>query len=345
MKDNFETLSIALTTPRILSCAPIGSNKSPRVLVPLFNGEVKILSYDIKRKKILITSVPTNFEVGYDSAISDIDGDGKNELVIATLHDNSVEIFEEKPNTSSEEFIQTTLAGHLKHPYGIGLGDINKDGKLDIAIAEFVGNRVSILINKGDKKFDLSSVSSMIEGPQTVQITDIDSDGHMDILTTARSAHRVLVHFGNSQGQFTDKVISSDIHEPNYALSLDLDSDGNNDIIFASRKNPALFYIKNNGNRRFESPKEMIYDVPGTYSILPIDLNGDNSLDFVTASHTKAMVRAHINDRNNSFRTEVFDSNFSTVQSITSCDINQDGKIDILAAGANANEVRIYLRR
>lgn len=340
----FDIVGISMKAPRKISCASLDKEMPPRLIVPLSGGQVYAVGYDPNSGRFMTSEIPANMQIGYDSVIADIDADGTSEIIIATLDGNTVEMFEFKKNLVPN-FVQTTLSKNLNYPYGIHHGDINSDGQLDIAIAEHKGNKISLLVNKGGKKFDLIQVSDANEGPQTVKFADMDKDGKPDLVSTARTGNKVYVHFNEGSDKFTDVLVSQGIEEPNYALPYDVDGDSNIDILVASRKSPHIYYIKNNGNRSFDTAKVLIQDVPGTYTILPTDIDQDGDIDFVTPSITDSVVRVHINQNNKSFKTEILDPNFKTVQSVTQCDLDQDGKTELIASGAEANQIRIYFKK
>lgn len=341
----FDILPLPVSMPRKMSCDSIGSLKTPRVAIPLSGGGLSLLSYESESKATL-SQVSAKMSRAYDSVIGDINGDGLNDIVVATLDGNSIELFEAQKNSGKgESFLQTSLAQNVRYPYGLSLGDVNKDGHLDIAVAEYEANRISLLVNKSGKRFDLLTVSNATQGPQTVKFADMDKDGNSDLVSTGRSGHRVLIHFNEQQNRFTDLVISTEILEPNYALPVDVDGDSHLDILIASRKSPNLYWARNKGNRNFEKPVPLITDAAGTYSILPFDIDSDGDLDFLTVSISENVLKMHLNMKNLSFKTEIIDSSFQEAQSIVECDLNQDGQPEFIASGAAANQIRIYKKR
>src|SRR5205823_1131019 len=63
------------------------------------------------------------------------------------------------------------------------VGDWNRDGKLDLAVADHGSNTVSVLLGKGDGTFNAATSLAVAGGPYAIASADVDGDGRADLVT------------------------------------------------------------------------------------------------------------------------------------------------------------------
>lgn len=86
----------------------------------------------------------------YHTAIGDINGDGKPDILMASNpNNNQIQVFQ---NNSTSGSISFPLSGYGFNsrfaPYGIACCDFDADGKPDLAVSEFTMDNISVLKNK-----------------------------------------------------------------------------------------------------------------------------------------------------------------------------------------------------
>ena len=153
------------------------------------------------------------------------------------------------------------------YPTGIGSisvdgGDLDKDGGIDIAVANLGSNSISIFINDGSGDFsDTSSIFCL--APFDVKIGDINGDGELDILTTTYSdsgAIEVFLNLGNAV--FVQSEIVDSLNYPTRMYLADMDYDEDKDLFCLAYSTGNLVTVRN---------------ITGPYcQIIPGDVNGDS---------------------------------------------------------------------
>jgi hypothetical protein len=121
-------------------------------------------------------------------SIGDINGDGKPDLATANFNSNTASIL---LNTTATGAATPTFAPQATFPTGTGpnsvsIGDINGDGKPDLAVANYFSNTTSILLNTTATGAATPTFSPNVDfptgnGPLSVSIGDINGDGKPDL--------------------------------------------------------------------------------------------------------------------------------------------------------------------
>src|SRR6266513_1526358 len=89
-------------------------------------------------------------------AVGDFNGDGKLDLASANVGSSTVSILLNNGNGTFAPAVSYTTNTNPNFPTGpnfIAVGDFNRDGKLDLATADYSLGTVSILIGNGDGTF------------------------------------------------------------------------------------------------------------------------------------------------------------------------------------------------
>src|SRR5207248_11127633 len=90
-------------------------------------------------------------------------------------------------------------------PEYIAEGDFNGDGKLDVAVAHFYSNDVTLLLGNGDGTFQPAQVVQTFASDMyliPVAVGDVNGDGKLDLITASVGNAMVAVMLGNGDGTF-----------------------------------------------------------------------------------------------------------------------------------------------
>jgi hypothetical protein len=174
---------------------------------------------------------------------ADFNGDGRPDVVTTDLESNAVTIL---LGDGKGGFMEATgspfPAGEA--PWSMAIGDINGDGKPDLAILPYepdvrepknVG--VTVLLGNGRGGFTKMPGSPFslagCRGPDSVAIGDVNGDGLADIVANCGQNHRVMLYLGTRAGGFQISPLEVQTGWSGIAVA-DLLGDGKHEIIVSN---------------------------------------------------------------------------------------------------------------
>ena len=260
-------------------------------------------------------SAKTDFTTGIEPAsvsIADFNGDGKKDLAVLIQGTNLVSVFlnTTTPGASTPTYSAGTDFATEDGPQDLTIGDLNGDGKPDMAFTNVIANAVSVYFNTTTPGASTPAFSSRTDfatgtGPYSVKIGDLNGDGKPDLV--------IANYFSNSVSVFFNTTTPG-ASTPTFSPRTDF---------------PA-------GLR------------PNSVTIG--DLNGDGKPDLATANITAGTVSVYLNTTTPGASTPTFSAktDFTTGSSSVSYgvsigDLNGDGKPDMAASNYVANSVSVFL--
>ncbi len=118
--------------------------------------------------------------------VSDLDGDGDNDLAVAGLDYVSVLL-----NNGNGTFAPKVNYPAGDWPISVFIADLDGDGDNDLAVAGGVG--ASVLLNNGDGTFARRADYAAGHSPRLVFIADLDGDGNNDLAVANAGSNNVSV--------------------------------------------------------------------------------------------------------------------------------------------------------
>ncbi|MBA3912605.1 MAG: VCBS repeat-containing protein [Acidobacteriales bacterium] len=175
-------------------------------------------------------------------AAADLNDDGRLDVVQSTAA-----VWQ---NRGDGTFLAPVYYGISVAPAGLAVGDFNRDGHADVAIADAFTQTVSVLLNtSAGKLMDQRVYNVGFTGdtyPQGLAAGYIDRDKVLDLAVTDEYGARVLVLPGNPDGSFrAAKSFGTGLY-PNQVALADVDGDGWTDIVTANGAN-SISVLRGNG--------------------------------------------------------------------------------------------------
>jgi len=219
--------------------------------------------------------------------------------------------------------------------HGLGVGDVDGDGALDVFVANDSGH--SSVIYRNDGKGNFTFLESLGRGTRrAVAVGDLDGDRDADAVLVGADQDHILVNDGGGR-KWTERPLGPSQPAPartGVALA-DLDRDGDLDIIVPGRGRAATVVYFNDGKAGFAESRTVGRVADDSTSVAAGDVDGDGDLDLVVANWEQAHT-VLVNDGRGGFsHSGSFGSGQENTWSIVLSDIDLDGDLD--AAVANRN--------
>ncbi|MEQ9616774.1 MAG: VCBS repeat-containing protein [Phycisphaerales bacterium] len=233
----------------------------------------------------------------------------------------------------------------LDRPVCSELADFDGDGDLDLAVANFESDLITVHENLGIGVFAEGDIYPGGNGPQFVRSADVDGDGILDLLYTSLNDGTLTLRRGIGGGKFTPAQIRYDIGSGPRGFELgDLNGDGSLDVVVANLNVSTVTVLLNNGIGNFvEASGSPIMVGAGARSISLADFDGDSNLDFVTADRTDDTATVMFGDGTGSFGAPITLSTNTAPDYVDTGDLDGNGEPDIVVANAFGNDVSVFL--
>ena len=239
--------------------------------------------------------VAVNYETGAFPtfvAIGDLDGDGKPDLAVAAPGYVSTGplvsvLLGNGDGTFAAKVDYRTGPG----PNSVAIGDLNGDGKPDLAVANRGSNTVSVLLGNGDGTFTAKVDYGTGGDPHSVAIGDLNGDGKPDLAVASSGSSTVSVLLGKGDGTFAAKADYATWCCATSVAIGDLNGDGWPDLVAADTSQPNYFVsvLLGYGNGTFMPRADYTTGTEPDFVAIA-DLNHDGRLDLAVADYGGASV-------------------------------------------------------
>lgn len=289
-------------------------------------------------------------------SIGDLDGDGKLDIVVTNSNSNTISIFRNTGNAGSISFAARIDFATGQQPYSVAIGDVDGDGKNDLAI----GNRsvtspsISILLNTGitgaiafAAKIDLAGIASV----RSVIVNELDGDGKADLAVTDGNFISIFRNTGSPGNISFATKVNFAADNPGPIAAGDVDGDGKIDLATGNINGTDMLYVFRNtstvGNISYAGGVGFTVAGPNVYSLAFGDLSGDARIDLAAISVNAEVVSVFGNSSTPGALSLEAKVNFSTGPqpwAIAIGDLDSDGKPDLAVSKQSGSNTVSILR-
>ena len=235
---------------------------------------------------------------------------------------------------------------------GVSLGDVDRDGDLDVVLAKGRHWPLNNLVLRNDGKghFTGDPVADAPDRTYTAALADLDGDGDLDLVVSNDRPDRKLVYLNDGKGYYRVASTFGDADwSTRYVTVADLNGDGRPDLIAANRggdpsKPRPSFVCLNDGKGAF--PRCSALPTQSATIIVASDFDGDGTIDLFVPHRDGGQSLMFWNDGRGVFSAPPVPvgPSSSTVRAASSADIDGDGANDIVVGDAKTG-LFVYLNQ
>lgn len=293
---------------------------------------------------------PASFEV------ADVNGDGHVDFAVANQGSDDVTVLLGN-GAGGFSAAAGSPAGVGDGPIAVATADLNRDGKVDLAVANGSSNDATVLLGNGAGGFGAAPGSPIRLGgnPADIASADLNGDGHPDLaLSVWQENWRIVILLGDGAGRFTptpgSPVAVGARHGTVGIAFADLNGDGKRDLIVAPSESRVLSIRFGDGTGQFGAATTIAAGY-GPSALAVADLNRDGRLDLAVGTRysdrgrqqTKLMIM--LGNGAGGFRRAPGSPMAvpGIPLSVAVADLNADGRLDVAVANSDAGSVTVLL--
>lgn len=223
-------------------------------------------------------------------AIGDVNGDGRNDVVLANAGSSSISIFWQDlfgalPARATQT-IETDPIGITRLDGGaeiIDIGDLDGDGRNDVAVANFEAKRVSVYAEREDSGEFKPGPTFVLPGadrPRALAIGDVTGDGRNELIVACSGSDRLTVYRFESVGAQGTMIWECCPGEGPNAIGIgDLNGDGRTDFIATAERSQHARVIYQGASGHLEEGLTLRFPGGTPRGVKVGDLNSDGRDD------------------------------------------------------------------
>ncbi len=351
-----KTISTAAVEARFVFAADIDGDGDTDVLSASEDDD-RIAWYEnetIHRSALFAdrSTISTNAQTAFSVRAADIDGDGDQDVLSASLNDDRVAWYENTDGLGTFG-AQQTISQFPAGATSVFAADIDGDGDMDALSASAYDNRIAWYENtNGTGTFGaLQTITTNAAEAQAVYAADIDGDGDHDVLS-ASLADDQIAWYENADGAGTfglQQIITINADGARDVVTADLDGDGDLDVISASSIDDRVAWYENTdglGAFGVQNTVNIGVGTDGAFSVFAADVDKDGDPDIISGSFSDnsiAWYENRLNELSADFGPlQVISTAAIGPQSVFAGDFDMDGDIDVLSASRLDDRIAWY---
>ncbi|CAF4008605.1 unnamed protein product, partial [Rotaria sordida] len=285
----------------------------------------------------------------YSLVVSDVNMDGRLDVIVANVGTKNIGIFLGYGNGSFAD-VMTLSTGTNSQPWSVAVADFTNDGQMDIVVTIIGTHNIGIFYGYGNGSY-AEMVSYRTDDnyfPEVVRIGDFNNDNQADIAVVYPDASNIGILLGYGNGSFAKHANYSIPYStrPMWVALGDLNNDNKLDMVTANRDDNSMSIFVGYGNGSFDNPSTY----PAGSGSRPLyvdigDFNQDSILDIAIVNYGTNQISLQFGLGDATFLPGDLYSTGSGSQPNTLAvgDFNRDGRLDIVVANPGSDTIDVAI--
>src|SRR6266567_4377118 len=273
-------------------------------------------------------------------AVGDFNGDGKLDLAVVNFGDWNIYVLLGNGDGTFQAARSVYFASGGGFPWYVVTADFNGDGKLDLAVSNYGGNSLSVLLGNGDGTFQAPQTTPVGTNPAQVAVGDFNGDGKPDLVVSSVGNNTVSVLLGKGGGTFLPPLVTPVGPNPWYFAVGDFNGDGKLDLAVddygcpldcnSSPSNTVTVLLGNGDGTFLPAPSLTVGNGPA--GVVVGDFNGDGKPDLAVANLNDNTLSVLLGNGDGTFQAPhtFADPGMTHPYFVAIGDFNRDGKQDLV---------------
>ncbi|HEX4456665.1 MAG TPA: VCBS repeat-containing protein [Polyangia bacterium] len=300
-----------------------------------------------------VIQLPAGYE-GESTAIGDVTGDGRNDVVVGawqsgvSVDGTVVFVFAQLPSGALDAPVMYAVvdSGALT-PRSIALGDLDGDGRLDVAVARLADVGVLYQTAGGTLAPIVPlTVTQGGNGEELVAIADFNGDGRADLVATGWAANGIDLWLQGADGTLAgpESFVCPHGGYDDIAVA-DFDGDGSSDLIIAGPQATSGCLLQQSAGGFL--PYVSLPYSEDVEAIAGGDVDGDGRPDFVAVgggNGSDAHLGVALQAADGTLGAFAWSASRDIPGDVIVGDADGDGRNDVLVLHTGWNELGVYLQ-
>jgi len=283
-------------------------------------------------------------------------GTGNLDLAVTEAGTSDVQILQGNGDgTFQPQPVATLTVG--ANPYSIVAGDFTGNGHLDLAVADFNSNDVSVLLGNGDGTFQaaiqsatatssVNNANGVLGGvmPEDIVAGDFNGDGRLDLATGNLGTADISVLLGKGDGTFEVPPSSPAGNGTIAVLTGNFTGNGYLGVAVVDQNSDSVTILPGNGDGTFQQGLTVaLPQGSGASSIVAADFNNDGRTDLAVASPYLNEVSILLGNGDGTFDSSTIAVPGAYPNAIAAGDFTGNGQVDLAVTDLYSSSVTILL--